>query len=212
MIHNILTSHQYLSDLRTYISETERKRGQWNKATAYYADFLLDSYIEICKWYADQNEAIPALSLDTVLNGASGWHQYSYGGCALVYNGDIAKVVFTPAQFAKWEQGRKVTAEPLLDIQARALAAGWRVLKSAQRYADMCTNLQNRQPNFDNIEQIERAAIRNSRNGEPFVLRGRKYRLVPDPEGVSQTRICDVIVPSERTMNPREGPNQPAPA
>ena len=59
---------------------------------------------------------------------------------------DIAKVVFTPAQFAKWEQGRKVTAEPLLDIQARALAAGWRVLNSAQRYADMCTNLQNQQP------------------------------------------------------------------
>lgn len=146
MIHNILTSHQYLSDLRTYISDTERKRGQWNKATAYYADFLLDSYIEICKWCADQNAAIPALSLDLVLNGASGWHQYSYYGCALVYDGDIAKVVFTPAQFAKWEQGRKVTAEPLLDIQARALAAGWRVLKSAQRYADMCANLQNRQP------------------------------------------------------------------
>lgn len=46
--------------------------------------------------------------------------------------------------------------------------------------------------NLDNIDGIERAAIRNSRNGA-FVLRGRKYRLVPDPEGVSQTRICDVI-------------------
>ena len=146
MIHNILKSYQYLSDMRCYISEIERKRGQWNKATAYYADFLLDSYIEICKWCANQNEAIPDLSLDLVLNGASGWHQYSYGGCALVYDGDIAKVVFTPAQFAKWEQGRKVTAGPLLDIQARGLAAGWRVLKSAQRYADMCANLQNRQP------------------------------------------------------------------
>lgn len=146
MIHNILNSPEYLSDMRTYISDTERKRGQWNKATAYYADLLLDSYIEICKWFADQNEAIPALSLDTVLNGASGWHQYSCCGCALVYDVDIAKVVFTPAQFAKWEQGRKVTAEPLLDIQARALAAGWRVLKSAQRYADMCANIRNQQP------------------------------------------------------------------
>lgn len=47
--------------------------------------------------------------------------------------------------------------------------------------------------NLDNIDGIERKAIRNSRNGEPFVLRGRKYRLVPDPEGVGQTRICDVI-------------------
>lgn len=47
--------------------------------------------------------------------------------------------------------------------------------------------------NLDNIDYIERKAIRNSRNGEPFVLRGRRYRLVPDPEGVGQTRICDVI-------------------
>lgn len=147
MTRNILNSPQYLSDMRAYISKTEQKRGQWNKTIAYYADFLLDSYIDICKWRADQNEAIPALSLDVVLDGALGWHQYSYGGCALVYDGDIAKTVFTPAQFTKWEQGRKVTDEPMLDIQARALAAGWRVLKSAKRYADMCANLQNRQPN-----------------------------------------------------------------
>jgi hypothetical protein len=47
--------------------------------------------------------------------------------------------------------------------------------------------------NLDNINYIERKAIRKSRNGEPFVLRGRKYRLVADPEGISQTQICDVI-------------------
>lgn len=47
--------------------------------------------------------------------------------------------------------------------------------------------------NLDNIDTIERAAIRKSRNGEPFVLRGRKYHLVPDPEGVSQTQICAII-------------------
>lgn len=137
MTHNILSSPEYISDMHAYISDIERKRGQWNKATAYYAYFLLDSYIEICKWHADQNEAIPDLLLDTVLNGSSGWHQYSHDGCALVDDRDIAKLVFTPAQFAKWERGRKVTAEPLLHIQARALVAGWRVLKSAQRYADM---------------------------------------------------------------------------
>lgn len=147
MTRNILNSPQYLSDMRAYISKTEQKRGQWNKTMAYYADFLLDRYIDICKWRADQNEAIPDLSLDVVWDGALGWHQYSCGGSALVYDSDIAKAVFTPAQFAKWEQGRKVTAEPLLDIQARALVAGWMVLKSAQRYADMCANLQNRQPN-----------------------------------------------------------------
>lgn len=119
MTRNNFKLTQYLSDMRAYISKTEQKRGQWNKTMAYYAYFLLDSYIDICKWRADQNEAIPDLSLDLVLNGASGWHQYSYGGCALVYDGDIAKTVFTPAQFTKWEQGRKVTDEPLLDIQAR---------------------------------------------------------------------------------------------
>lgn len=147
MTHNILKSYQYLSDMRCYISETGRKRGQWNKAISYYANFLLDSYKDICAWCAENANPIPDLSLETVLNGALGWMDYSYGGCALVYDGDIAKVVFTEAQFTKWQQGRNVTAEPLLDIQARALAAGWRVLKSAQRYADMCANLQNRQPN-----------------------------------------------------------------
>ena len=66
--------------------------------------------------------------------------------------------------------------------------------------------------NFDNIDGIERAAIRNSRNGEPFVLRGRTYRLVPDPEGVARPKFATLFVPSERTMNPRgeHAPHVPA--
>lgn len=47
--------------------------------------------------------------------------------------------------------------------------------------------------NLDNIDYIERKVIRNSRNGEPFGLRGRKYRLVANPKGISQIQICDVI-------------------
>lgn len=121
-------------------------RTYWDRGVTDFALDLLENYENICKECENDGNPVPACNKKTLLNGADDWRVYCYGGCALVYNGDIAKVVFTPAQFAKWEQGRKVTAEPLLDIQARALAAGWRVLKSAQRYADMCTNLQNRQP------------------------------------------------------------------
>lgn len=35
-----------------------------------------------------------------LLNGADNWREYSYGGCALVYNVDIAARFFTPVRIA----------------------------------------------------------------------------------------------------------------
>lgn len=42
--------------------------------------------------------------------------------------------------------GTKGNGRTIVRYSGARLAAGWRVLKSAQRYADMCTNLQNQQP------------------------------------------------------------------
>ena len=36
-----------------------------------------------------------------LLNGASDWRAYSYGGCALVYNGDIARHYCTPSDLRR---------------------------------------------------------------------------------------------------------------
>ena len=49
----------------------------------------------------------------------------------------------------------------------------------------------------NNLDNIDTPNGRRSEIAETASLScsggGRKYRLVPDPEGVSQTRICDVI-------------------
>ena len=62
-----------------------------------------------------------------LLNGAANWEQYSYGGCALIYDQSIAETLCTPSEL------RKVTRkdgtirqnanrrENWLDVQARAL-------------------------------------------------------------------------------------------
>ena len=47
-----------------------------------------------------------------LLNGAAGWAAYAYGGCALVYDGDIARHYCTPSEL------RRVTHK-----EAKALAA-----------------------------------------------------------------------------------------
>lgn len=62
-----------------------------------------------------------------LLNGADNWREYSYGGCALVYNVDIAARFFTPSEMRRYmADGHDVSmafrGEPLLDLQARALS------------------------------------------------------------------------------------------
>lgn len=58
-----------------------------------------------------------------LLNGASSWHEYSWGGCALICDMDIAKHYCTPSELKKTRGGlRKPNSrEDWLDVQARAL-------------------------------------------------------------------------------------------
>lgn len=58
-----------------------------------------------------------------LLNGATSWDQYSWGGCTLCYNGDIAKRFCSPSELKKTNNGNKRpnAREEWLDVQARAL-------------------------------------------------------------------------------------------
>lgn len=60
---------------------------------------------------------------EILLNGASSWHEYSWGGCALIYNMDIAKHYCTPSELKKTRDGLRKpnSTEDWLDVQARAL-------------------------------------------------------------------------------------------
>jgi hypothetical protein len=58
-----------------------------------------------------------------LLNGAANWGEYSYGGCALIYDGDIAERLCAPSEYRKTREGQRApnARETWLDVQARAL-------------------------------------------------------------------------------------------
>lgn len=62
-----------------------------------------------------------------LLNGAADWSAYSYGGCALAYDEDIARHYCTPSELRRVTHAdgtiseRANARENWLDVQARAL-------------------------------------------------------------------------------------------
>lgn len=81
----------------------------------------------------DEEETFPHTKLEKkLLNGADSWEQYSYGGCALIYDYDIAKIFCTEKGFERCDHGAKKigTKENWLDVQARGLREASRLIKS----------------------------------------------------------------------------------
>ena len=67
----------------------------WKKGVKAYAIEMLKS-IENADVINSKEELKKA-----ILNGAVNWKNYSYGGCALVYNCDIAERLCTRSEFHK---------------------------------------------------------------------------------------------------------------
>lgn len=59
-----------------------------------------------------------------LLSGARSWSDYSWGGCSLIYNTDIAERLCSPSEFKRKKGGdlRPNQNEEWLDTQARALS------------------------------------------------------------------------------------------
>lgn len=100
--------------------ESTPARSAWAKGVKDYA-------VMIVKLLEIEEITSEDIKNKVLLNGAESWEQYSYGGCALIYDEDIAKSLCTPSEL------RKVTRkdgtvrqnansrESWLDVQARAL-------------------------------------------------------------------------------------------
>ena len=58
-----------------------------------------------------------------LLNGARTWKEYSEGGCALIYDLEIAERLCAPSEYAKTREGQRApnARETWLEVQARAL-------------------------------------------------------------------------------------------
>ncbi|MGN1128311.1 MAG: hypothetical protein ACI4T6_05075, partial [Candidatus Flemingiibacterium sp.] len=99
----------------------------WDRGVKIYACELLDSLAERVEWAHRSGEPSPLESRATVraalLNGAKDWYQYSYGGCSLIYDGDIAARLCTPHRLNLHDGGNKppIGGGEWLDQQAVAL-------------------------------------------------------------------------------------------
>ena len=103
--------------------EARKDRSAWDKGVTAYAIDLLDQYQERAEF--EGREAASRAELEGwLLNGASTWGEYSWGGLALIYNGDIAKLLCSPSELKRTRNGerRPNNREEWLDTQARALA------------------------------------------------------------------------------------------
>ncbi len=67
-----------------------------------------------------------------LLNGAENWREYSWGGCSLIYDLDIAERLCTPSELKKKKGGelKPNPREEWLDVQARALHQAFLMIKS----------------------------------------------------------------------------------
>lgn len=115
--------------------QARKDRSAWDKGVTAYAIDLLDQYQERAEY--EGREAASRKELEEwLLNGASTWSVYSWGGSALIYNGDIAKRLCNPTELKRTHNGerRPNSREEWLDTQARALAqAAKRLIDAARR-------------------------------------------------------------------------------
>lgn len=121
--------------------EAVKTRSCWDRGVKGFALNLLRSYIDICEYCDNNGRPIPELNEETLLNGAADWRAYCYGGCALIYDGDIAKNLCTPSELKRTDNGNKALndREGWQDVQARAYYQAFRLLKSCVK--STCTQV-----------------------------------------------------------------------
>ena len=102
--------------------EAMKNRSAWGKGVNAYALELVEELEERAA-YEGRNPEPGAECREWMLNGAQDWSQYSWGGFALIYDGDIAERLCNPSELKKTRNGKRRpnSREEWLDVQARAL-------------------------------------------------------------------------------------------
>lgn len=122
-----------MKNIDTIIKTLENRvdRSAWDKGVTAYALELLE---ELGKNYTPETITTRAELLYSCLNGAENWNTYSWGGCSLIYDSDIAERLCTPSELKKTRNGerRPNAREEWLDTQARALSQAFsRIYRTA---------------------------------------------------------------------------------
>ena len=111
--------------------ENVNTRSAWGKGVKWYALYLIEQLEDYTKVVPNRAEIESVL-----LNGASDWKQYSYGGCALIYDRGIAETLCSPSELKRVTRkdgtlrDKANSRETWLDVQARALYQAYNLIKS----------------------------------------------------------------------------------
>lgn len=132
----------FFDTVRAHLSDRST-RSAWSKGVhAYALDLVEELKTNVQAGYYTMDQIRTPRELEKImLNGARDWNQYSWGGCSLCYDGQIAERLCTPSELKRTRNGeRKPNAqEEWLDTQARALnqAAGRVRLAVRQSFEDL---------------------------------------------------------------------------
>ena len=118
-------------DLLSAIQSISAGRSAWSRAVHTYAVELVEALD------SDADLSNENLLNKAMLNGAADWQQYSEGGCALIYDSDIAERVCSPSALKRCKGGERQpnARENWIECQARALFQASRLVNRAFRKA-----------------------------------------------------------------------------
>lgn len=116
-----------------------KNRSAWDRGVQQYAESLANDLAEYLNggYISLDNLRTWDAAQSAMLNGADGWTSYSYGGCALIYDYEIAERLCNPSELKKTRGGERNpnSRETWLDCQARALRQASRRVYTAIRHA-----------------------------------------------------------------------------
>ena len=114
-------------ELLALVNATPAGRSAWSRAVHAYAVELVESLAE------SDDLSNETMLRKALLNGAGDWQQYSEGGCALVYDADIAERLCSPSELKRVRGGERQpnARENWLECQARALSQASALVRRA---------------------------------------------------------------------------------
>ena len=121
-----------IAEIRQEI-ENKKTRSAWDKGVKEYALELLEDMENERKLAKETDMVVYPATLEVeLLNGAMNWKQFSWGGCSLIYDKQIARRLSNPTQLKKTHDGEKQpnANEQWLDAQTRALCQAESMIRS----------------------------------------------------------------------------------